>query len=72
MMVSLGQHIGFLVSPQNWEPHARARTRTHLAAALSHQHGLLAKHRTLISKVECSPSPEPSLTFTPAIKDRRL
>ena len=67
LFVSLGQTFGSLVSPQNWEPLARART--HLAAALSHRRDLLAKYQPLISKVEFSPAPESSYTFTQAVRD---
>ena len=66
-MVSLGQTFGSLISPQNWEPFAR--TQTHLAASLSKRRDLLSKYQTLISQVTFSPLPEPSLSFTPAVKD---
>ena len=39
LLVSLGQTFGSLVSPQNWEPLARA----HLAATLSKHRDLLVK-----------------------------
>ena len=67
LLVSLGQAFGSLVSPQNWEPLARART--HLAASLSKRRDLLSKYQVLISQVTFSPPPDPSLRFTPAVKD---
>ena len=67
LLVSLEQTCGSLVIPQYSEP--LARPRTHLAASLSKRRDLLSKYQTPISQVTFSPPPEPSLRFTPAVKD---
>ena len=67
LLVSFGLTFGSLVSPQNLEPLARART--HFAASLSKRRDLLSKYQTLISQVTLRPPPEPSFRFTPAVQD---
>ena len=64
LMIPLGNVYDSIVSPQDWEPFARART--HLAEALSRRRDLYAKYRHIIDRVEFSSPPTGATIFVKA------
>ena len=66
-MIPLGNTFGSIVSPQDWEPFARART--HLAEAISHRRDLYPKYKHIIDRVEFSSPPTADTTFVNATPD---
>ena len=66
-MVPLGNTFGSIVSPQDWETYARART--HLAEAISHRRDLYPKYNHIIDRVEFSSPPTVATAFVKATPD---
>ena len=66
-MIPLGNTFGSIVSPQDWEPFARART--HLAEAISYRRDLYPKYKHIIDRVEFSSPPTAATTFVKATPD---
>ena len=61
LVIPLENTFGSIVSLQDWEPFARART--HLAEALFHRRDLYAKYMHIINRVEFSSPPTEATIF---------
>ena len=66
-MIPLGNTLGSIVSPRDWEPFDRGRV--HLAKVLSHRRDLYAKYKHIKDRVEFSSPPTGATIFVKATPD---
>ena len=68
LIIPMVETFGYVHSPQDWEPFARARA--HLVRDPSHCRDLLAKSKSIIDQVESSKPPTEGVSFIPASPDK--